>query len=83
MYTCPFGQVLIAYRNFYMLTLGFFIFTLHYLSITERCIFKKTSTIHVSLSISFFFLAVPLGLQDLSSPTRDRTPAPCSGSVES
>ena len=31
----------------------------------------------------FFFLAMPLGLWDLSSPTRDRTRAPCSGSAES
>ena len=31
----------------------------------------------------FFFLAVPRGLQDLSSLTRDRTCAPCSGRMES
>ena len=31
----------------------------------------------------FFFLAVLRSLQDLSSPTRDRTHAPCSGSLES
>ena len=30
-----------------------------------------------------FFGAVPLGMQDLSSPTRDWTGAPCSGSMES
>ena len=30
-----------------------------------------------------FFLAVPCGLRDLCSPTRDWTRAPCSGSVES
>ena len=29
------------------------------------------------------FLATPCGIWDLSSPTRDRTCAPCSGSVES
>ena len=31
----------------------------------------------------FFFLATPQGLWDLSSPTGDRTRAPCSGSAES
>ena len=31
----------------------------------------------------FFLLAVPCGIQDLSSPTRDRTRAPCGGSVQS
>ena len=30
----------------------------------------------------FFFLAVPCGMWDLSSLTRDETQAPCSGSVE-
>ena len=29
-----------------------------------------------------FFLAVPRGMQDLNSPTRDRTHAPCNGSAE-
>ena len=29
------------------------------------------------------FLAVPHGLWDLSSPTRDQTPVPCIGSAES
>ena len=32
---------------------------------------------------TFFFLAVQHSMQDLSAPTRDRTPAPCSGSTES
>ena len=36
----------------------------------------------VLLSLSFF-LATPHGMWDLSSPTRDGTRAPCSGSVES
>ena len=31
----------------------------------------------------FFFLAMPHGMWDLSSPTRDRTHAPCIGSAES
>ena len=31
----------------------------------------------------FFFLAIPRGMRDLSSPTRDWTHAPCSGSAES
>ena len=30
-----------------------------------------------------WFLAVPRGMRDLSSPTGDSTRAPCSGSVES
>ena len=30
----------------------------------------------------FLFLAIPSGLWDLSSPTRDGTRAPCSGSAE-
>ena len=38
------------------------------------------STLSLSL---FFFLAVPRSMQDLSFPTRDGTPAPCSGSMES
>ena len=29
----------------------------------------------------FFFLTIPRGMWDLSSPTRDRTSAPCSGSA--
>ena len=32
---------------------------------------------------NFFFLAVLLGMQDLSSPTRHQTHNPCSGSTES
>ena len=32
--------------------------------------------------IIFLFLAAPGSLRDLSSPTRDRTQAPCSGSAE-
>ena len=35
------------------------------------------------LFCSFFFLATLCGMQDPSSPTRDRTHAPCRGSVES
>ena len=30
-----------------------------------------------------FFLATPGGMQDLSSPTRDQTCAPCNGSMDS
>ena len=33
--------------------------------------------------IYIYFLAALQGLRDLSSPTRDRTHAPCSGSAES
>ena len=36
-----------------------------------------------SLSFSFFFLALPHSIWDLSSPTRDQTHTPCSGSAES
>ena len=35
-----------------------------------------------SISFFFLFLAVPCNMQDLSSPTRDGTSAPCSGSIE-
>ena len=31
----------------------------------------------------FFFLAAPQGMRDVSSPARDQTHAPCSGSTES
>ena len=31
----------------------------------------------------YSFLAMPSGMQDLSSSTRDQTSAPCSGSMES
>ena len=40
----------------------------------------------ILLNLCFFyfnFLAVPLGIQDLSSLTRDRSHAPCIGSAES
>ena len=30
-----------------------------------------------------FFLAMPCGIRDLNSPTRDQTCAPCMGSVQS
>ena len=33
--------------------------------------------------LPFFLYAVPRGLQDLSSPTKDRTHVPCSASAES
>ena len=36
-----------------------------------------------SFFLFFFFPAVPSGMRDLSSPTRDQTHAPCSGSAES
>ena len=47
---------------------------------------KGIPWIDVALSVFSYFLyslAVPHGLQDLSSLTRDRTCAPCSGSAES
>ena len=33
------------------------------------------------LGVAFFFLATLGGMQDLSSPTRDRTHVPCSGNA--
>ena len=38
--------------------------------------------LHFLFLTSFFFLASRHSMQDLSSPTRDGTAAPCSGSVE-
>ena len=35
------------------------------------------------LIIIIFFFAIPGGIQDLSSLTRDQTHAPCSGRVDS
>ena len=35
------------------------------------------------MSFYFFILAMPRSMQDLRSPTRDLTLAPCSGSTES
>lgn len=35
------------------------------------------------VSERFFFLAVPQGLQDINSPTRDQAPGPCSETTES
>lgn len=40
-------------------------------------------TVLTSLLFFFFFLAALCGMQDLTSPTRDQTWAPCSGSTES
>ena len=36
-----------------------------------------------SFCFSFYFLSALRGMWDLSSPTRDRTHAPCSGSLVS
>ena len=50
---------------------------------------KRISHMHTHVPISplsiyfyFYFLALPQGMQGLSSPTRDQTRAPCSGSGE-
>ena len=47
--------------------------------------FRKLSHPSCSQDLLFFFLffllAMPRGVWDLSSPTRDRTHAPCSGST--
>ena len=45
-----------------------------------RDILGGTSTRHWGI---FFFFATPRGMQDLSSPTREWTCAPCSGNAES
>ena len=45
-------------------------------------IYSKKNVFKIYLLI-FWFLASPLGLGDLSSPTRDRTQAPCSVSAKS
>ena len=51
------------------------------ISQTKKEKYRRTS--FMFFLIYFFFLATLRGLQDLSSPTRDRTRAPCSGSAES
>ena len=38
---------------------------------------------NIYIYIFFFFLAAPHSMQDLSSPTKDQTSTPCSGSAES
>ena len=43
--------------------------------------FKKC--IDLGFFVCLFVLAVPHSMRDLSSPTKDRTHAPCSGSAES
>ena len=44
---------------------------------------NSMSCAEIRILFFFFFLATLLSLCDLGSPTRDRTCAPCSGSVES
>ena len=44
---------------------------------------KPPGAFLVSFSFSFFLLATLHGMWDFSSPTRDQTRAPCSGSSES
>ena len=46
-------------------------------------ILAEASLVFVLLLLFFVFLAVPCGMRDLSSRTRDRTCAPCSGSMVS
>ena len=43
---------------------------------------RKGVYLSLSLSLSFFFFAMLCSMQDLSSPARVRTHAPCLGSVE-
>ena len=51
---------------------------------TSMCEGSSFSTSSPTLVIvCLFFFGRPRGMQDLSSPTRDRTRALCSGSVES
>ena len=54
-----------------------------YLSICSIFLFLKKNLIPLLKPPHSFFLAVPKGMQDLSSLTRDRTHAPCNGSGES
>ena len=53
--------------------------------IWEVSVFRKSSSRREETSkiiiLGFFFLAVPRGMWDLSSPARDPTQAPCSGSI--
>ena len=51
------------------------------LSVEKREIYDKIAKVGYKLGI-FFFLALLCSMWDLSSPTRDQTCAPCSGSVE-
>ena len=44
--------------------------------------FRKCRKV-IALERVFFFLTVLLSLWDLSSPTRDRSYSPCTGSVQS
>ena len=43
----------------------------------------KSNLMLLLFFMSFFFLAAHHGMRDLSSPTRDQTCTPCSGSMES
>ena len=54
--------------------------TFHYGNSKSSFIFSPS---FFSFLFIFYFLAAPWGMQDPSSPTRDRTHAPCSGSAES
>ena len=39
--------------------------------------------VYLFIYLFIYFFAAPFGMQDLSSPTKDQTHAPCIGSMES
>ena len=68
----------------YHVTLQFFPLEVQYIfPAAADSIFEKNLSKISSLICSFFFLAKPHGMQDLSSLTRDGIHVPCSGSTES
>ena len=52
--------------------------------VLTHCAVREVQLLFCKLCLveDFFFFAVPHGMQALSSPTRDRTRDPCSGSLE-
>ena len=52
-------------------------------SLPGRGFSGEDSILFLQLLVGFYFLAVPQGLQDLSSLISDETCTPCSGRVES
>ena len=58
-------------------------YTITYFMTTVNIEIEGNHFFYSQIKMEFFFLAAPCSMWDLSSPTRDQTPAPCSGSVES
>ena len=54
------------------------------LDMTEQLMLSLSSTFHSHILsfLSFFFFAMPRGMQSLSSLARDRSNASCSGNTE-